>query len=500
MLGSPTRRLYRAQTLPRAAQPSLGQTLAYRLCKFCSPAVAADLTLLLTAASVAATALLSKALYYPLVLGSPADLADYVLIGLGVAAVYFLTARFVFHLDFEKLEQGLDSGAQSVKALLIAATLFLVAVFLTKTTEVHSRGWFVTWLVTASMTLMLLHVAAARLFEKAVRLPDSPYRQRIAVFGTADLATAFTAFTAHLADNGGSRTDLVHSTTLAPDADEASFRHEVAALLRYCRQNPVTELVVALPWADEERIMTAVQAFSALPVDVRLAPDRAGFALADSPYLAGTALPLVTVSTRPIRDWGKLLKELFDRAGAAFLLIALSPVFAAIAIAIKLESKGPVFFVQQRNGFNHRTFRMWKFRSMVADADKQSTAYRQATKNDPRITKVGAFIRRTSLDELPQLINVLKGEMSLVGPRPHPIALDDQYATLLDHYATRHAVLPGMTGWAQVNGYRGETDTDEKMAGRIAHDLHYIRNWTVGLDLWILALTVVRGFVNKNAY
>lgn len=437
--------------------------------------------------------MLSKALYYPLVLGSPADLADYVLIGLGVAAVYFLTARFVFHLDFEKLEQGLDSGAQSVKALLIAATLFLVAVFLTKTTEAHSRGWFVAWMISASLTLMLLHVAAARLFEKAVRLPDSPYRRRVAVFGTDRLATAFAA---HMADPGSSRAELVHRTGLPDDTDTATFRHEAASFIQYCRHHPVSEVVVALPWADEERIMTAVHAFSALPVDVRLAPDQAGFALARHQLLGGTALPLVTVSTRPIRDWGKLLKEAFDRIGAALLLAFLAPLFLVVAAAIKLESRGPVFFKQQRNGFNHRVFWMWKFRSMVPDAGP----YRQATKNDPRITRVGAILRKTSIDELPQLINVLRGEMSLVGPRPHPIALDDQYMSLIDQYASRHAVLPGITGWAQVNGYRGETDTPSKMAGRIAHDLNYIRHWSFGLDFWILGLTVIRGFVHKNAY
>ena len=143
---------------------------------------------------------------------------------------------------------------------------------------------------------------------------------------------------------------------------------------------------------------------------------------------------------------------------------------------------------------------MWKFRSMTHAPDLADGAYRQATKGDPRITRVGAFLRRTSIDELPQLINVLRGEMSLVGPRPHPVALDDRYMTLIDQYASRHAVLPGITGWAQVNGYRGETDTDSKMAGRIAHDMQYIRHWSFKLDFWILALTVIRGFVHKNAY
>ena len=489
--------LHQVKTAEPGADLPLRHSLAHRLCKLCSPTVAADLALLANAAVITALAVATQALYFGRFFPGRINLDDYALIGLAVGLTYFFTARFVLRLDFEAMTRGLDSGWVSAKALLIAATLFLLAVFLTKTTETHSRGWFVLWLVTSGLALTALHVVYARFFATALRLPDSPYRHRVAVFGTADLATAFAA---HLGDNGGSRTDLVHRTTLTPDADETAFRHEVEALLRYCRHNPVNEIVVALPGADDARIMTAVHAFTALPVDVRLAPDRAGYALADSPYLAGTSLPLLTVSTRPIRDWGKLLKELFDRLGAAFLLLVLSPVFLAIAAAIKLESKGPVFFKQQRNGFNHRTFLMWKFRSMAEDADKQATTYRQATKNDPRITRVGAVLRKTSLDELPQLINVVRGEMSLVGPRPHPIALDNQYMALIDHYASRHAVLPGMTGWAQVNGFRGETDTEEKMAGRIAHDLHYIRNWTPTLDIWILALTVIRGFVNKNAY
>ncbi len=473
------------------------RSLAYRLCKFCSPAVAADLTLVLTATTIAGTAVLTHWAYYPLVLETPAMPADYALIGLAVAAVYFLTARFVLHLDFEKLEQGLDSGSQSVKALLIAATLFLVAVFLTKTTAVHSRGWFVTWLLTASLALMLLHVGAARLFEKAVRLADSPYRRRVAVFGTHELVASFAG---HLSHRGNFRTSLIHSATVLPDIADAPFKTAIDQFVAYCRQNPVTEVVVALPGADEERVLQAVSTFASLPVDVRLAPDQAGFALARHQLLGGAALPLVTVSTRPIRDWGKLIKEAFDRIGAALLLAFLAPLFLVVAAAIKLDSKGPVFFKQQRNGFNHRTFEMWKFRSMVADAESPTGPFRQATKGDPRITRVGAFIRKTSIDELPQLINVLKGEMSLVGPRPHPIALDDQYMALIDQYASRHAVLPGITGWAQVNGYRGETDTPAKMAGRIAHDLNYIRNWSFSLDFWILGLTIIRGVVHKNAY
>jgi Undecaprenyl-phosphate glucose phosphotransferase len=318
----------------------------------------------------------------------------------------------------------------------------------------------------------------------------------VALFGTPALAAAFTAFLRRRRDL---RTSLVHTATVLPDVPEPAFQLAIGHFVAHCRRHQVSEVVVALPWADETRVLATVRAFAMLPVDVRLAPDQAGYALADHQLLAGSPLPLVTVSVRPIRDWGKLLKDLFDRIGAVLLLAFLAPLFAVVAIAIKLDSPGPVFFRQERNGFNHRTFRMWKFRSMTAGADAGG-GFRQATRDDPRVTRVGSILRRTSIDELPQLINVVKGEMSLVGPRPHPLALDDHYMAIIDQYATRHAVLPGITGWAQVNGYRGETDTADKMIGRVAHDLHYIRNWSFALDFWILALTVIRGFVHKNAY
>jgi Undecaprenyl-phosphate glucose phosphotransferase len=484
---------------PHVEAPFAPTSLAYRLCKLCSPAVAADLALLLNAATIVALAVISHAAYYSFVLQSGPMPADYAIIGFAVALVYLFTARFVFHLDFEALQQGLDSGSQSVKALLVAATIFLAAVFLAKTTDVHSRGWFVAWMIGAALALMLQHVAVAKLLERAVLLPGSPYRRRVALFGTPPLAAAFTTFLRRRRDG---RTSLVHSATVLPDVPEPAFERAVAHFVAFCRHHPVSEVVVALPWADETRILATVRAFAALPVDVRLAPDQAGYALAQHQLLAGSPLPLVTVSVRPIRDWGKLVKELFDRSAAILLLAFLAPLFVVVALAIKLDSPGPVFFRQERNGFNHRTFWMWKFRSMSAGADRPGPGggFRQATRDDPRVTRVGSIIRRTSIDELPQLINVVKGEMSLVGPRPHPVALDDHYMALIDQYASRHAVLPGITGWAQVNGYRGETDTESKMAGRIAHDLHYIRNWSFALDFWILLLTVIRGFVHKNAY
>lgn len=190
-----------------------------------------------------------------------------------------------------------------------------------------------------------------------------------------------------------------------------------------------------------------------------------------------------------------LLKGALDRSVALVSLVLLAPFFAVVALAIRIESRGPVFFRQPRGGQNGRAFYIFKFRSMAVDASIQ-----QATRNDPRVTRVGAFIRKTSIDELPQLINILRGDMSFVGPRPHAIAHDDAYASQVPEYSKRYLVKPGLTGWAQINRARGETETVDKMARRVHLDIEYIRNWTFWLDLRILVLTPLALITSDEAY
>ena len=192
------------------------------------------------------------------------------------------------------------------------------------------------------------------------------------------------------------------------------------------------------------------------------------------------------------------LKRLLDIVGAAALTVLLMPVFALVAIAIKLDSRGPVFFVQRRYGFNQHTFRILKFRSMTVAEDDRTL--RSATRHDPRVTRIGRILRRTSLDELPQLLNVLRGEMSLVGPRPHALAHNQHFERTIADYARRHNVKPGITGWAQIHGLRGEVVSDDIMRARVEHDLYYIDNWTLGLDLRILGNTVISPKAFANAY
>jgi exopolysaccharide biosynthesis polyprenyl glycosylphosphotransferase len=214
-------------------------------------------------------------------------------------------------------------------------------------------------------------------------------------------------------------------------------------------------------------------------------------------------MPVIDIFDKPIADWDVFVKAAFDKIVGALCLIALSPAMLAVAIAVKLDSRGPALFKQSRYGFNNEKIEVYKFRSMYVD-QLDVAARRLVTRNDPRVTRVGRFIRRTSLDELPQLFNVVfKGDLSLVGPRPHAMharAADHLYDDVVDGYFARHRVKPGITGWAQVNGWRGETDTPEKIQKRVEYDLDYIENWSLLRDIYILALTpfaLVRG---HNAY
>jgi Undecaprenyl-phosphate glucose phosphotransferase len=275
-----------------------------------------------------------------------------------------------------------------------------------------------------------------------------------------------------------------------------------AEALAFVRHQEIDCVIIALPLQAEARIMDLMHRVTEAPVDVYLALDAVGFHLPPPGNYALGGLPVFPVAEKPMKEWRAVVKSLEDKAVAAAALIVLAPLLAAVAVAIKLDSRGPILFRQPRCGFNERLFQVYKFRTMyVESADLLGD--RLVTRSDPRVTRLGSLLRRTSIDELPQLINVLLGQMSIVGPRPHPInakAANLRYSEVVARYAARHRVKPGITGWAQVNGWRGETDTCEKILKRVEHDLYYIEHWSIGLDLWIIAMTFVKGFHQKQAY
>ena len=277
---------------------------------------------------------------------------------------------------------------------------------------------------------------------------------------------------------------------------------KVHELVEFARQTRIDLLIVSLPITAESRLLQMLRTLWVLPLDIRLSAHTEKLRFRPRAYSYIGNVPFLDVFDKPITDWDHVAKTLFDYILGTLLLIAALPPMALVAIAIKLDSRGPVLFKQSRYGFNNEMIGVYKFRSMYAD-QTDATAKRLVTKHDPRVTRVGRFIRKTSLDELPQLFNVIKGELSLVGPRPHAVhakAKSQLYDQVVDGYFARHRVKPGITGWAQINGWRGETDTEEKIQRRVEHDLYYIENWSVLFDLYIVFVTPFRLISGENAY
>jgi Undecaprenyl-phosphate glucose phosphotransferase len=278
---------------------------------------------------------------------------------------------------------------------------------------------------------------------------------------------------------------------------------DIDDLVTYARHARLDLVLFALPVVAEARILGMLKKLAVLPVDIRLAAHTQKLRFRPRNYSFVSALPVFDMADKPIADWDVVLKWLFDKIVGSALLILLAPVMLAVAVAVKATSRGPALFRQNRYGFNNELIEVFKFRSMYAD-QADAAAQKLVTRDDPRVTPVGRFIRKTSLDELPQLFNVVfKGDLSIVGPRPHAVhakAADRLYDQVVDGYFARHRVKPGITGWAQVNGWRGETDTQEKIQQRVAYDLEYIENWSLWFDLRILLRTPFALLRAENAY
>ncbi|CAB3732732.1 undecaprenyl-phosphate glucose phosphotransferase [Paraburkholderia rhynchosiae] len=375
-----------------------------------------------------------------------------------------------------------------------------VLLFIGKPAEI-SNPWLYRWaLITAALLLGARIVAYAGL--RRLRLLGVDPR-RVAIIGTGvhfhetiDLIDANNC-------GGFAVADVVMLKGVAryPSAEASqSDKQELAGLLPLISAGEVEEVWIVLPVSSDAVVIRCIETLKHTLVKIRLLPDvRAlGLQSACGP-LDLMGLSALSVSAPHSASSVLTGKDVFDRLFAACALTALLPVFAAIAVAIKMSSPGSIFFRQRRKGLNGRPFTIYKFRSMRVHAHGGGKL-QQATRNDSRVTPVGRFLRRTSLDELPQFINVLRGEMSVVGPRPHALEHDDLYAPLIDGYIDRYRAKPGITGWAQINGHRGETDRLEKMAARVEHDLYYLRNWSFWLDMRIVVTTLFHGFTGSQAY
>jgi Undecaprenyl-phosphate glucose phosphotransferase len=444
--------------------------------------------------------------------------------GLGFLIAYFYVAEFFRQYAATLALTGLASitvfqalGLYSIQAfstahrqlprLLMGWTatvgLLLAAVFFLKLAPEFSRAWLALWLVGGALALLAYRAGVAALTRQG--LAKGHLTRRAIVYGMGPASESL------LKSLDADPHSDIRICGVFDDRGVARAGRSVAgypnlgnleALTHYCRRAHIDMLVVALPLCAEKRVLELVKKLWVLPIDIRLAGHASTLRLRPRAYSFAGAVPLIDLIDKPIGDWDVILKWLFDKGVAAAALLALAPLMTLLALAIKLDSRGPVLFRQKRYGFNNELIEVLKFRSMYID-QTDANASKLVTKGDPRVTRVGRLIRKTSLDELPQLINVLKGELSLVGPRPHALqakAADRLYHEVVDGYFARHRVKPGITGWAQINGWRGETDTSEKIQRRVEHDLYYIDNWSVFLDLYILLKTPFALLRGENAY
>ncbi|MGF1474612.1 MAG: undecaprenyl-phosphate glucose phosphotransferase [Geminicoccaceae bacterium] len=387
-------------------------------------------------------------------------------------------------------------------AFAISAALLLAAAFLTKTTDAFARGWVLLWGIGGLLALVSVRGALAVALQRIQPTTRSGWlRRNIAIVGPEyeceQLLKRLSA-----TDNR-----YFHFVGLFNDEESRDRAGPAKAgtiddLCELARNLAIDKIFVAIPWTNEGAILNAYQKLQCLPVDIRLPLPQLNSRFQSRRVSYLNNLAFVNLADRPLGEWGCLLKLAEDRLAAVLALTLFAPVMLVIALIIKWDSPGPVQFRQPRYGFNNKLINVLKFRTMhVASCDTRAS--RLTARNDPRVTKIGNFLRRTSLDELPQLWNVLRGEMSMVGPRPHPVeakAADRYYHDIVSDYAARHKVKPGITGWAQINGWRGPTETEEQLRRRVEHDLYYLNNWSLALDLKIMLMTIYRGFVDKNAF
>lgn len=424
----------------------------------------------------------------------------FVAIGALVAFLYLLP--FAFRGEF-RVDRFLDNRPPITRLIMTWSYAFValaIVAFLTKTTATFSRGWLLLFYASGVGAMPVLEIGLRRMVGSALA-GGRISRRRLMLIGLPEEIQRFT-----LAATANQSTAEVASVVAIPASVIAAVGASTEPLLSdildraavSARAHEIDCIVLLTDLNNVAFVDHCVAAFSMLPVSIhldagRLAERFNGISIGRIGPVAALAL-----TEAPLGPLQTLAKRSFDFVVAGCALLGLWIAFTAIAILIKLDSPGPVFFRQRRLGFNQREFLIYKFRSMSVMDDGANIS--QAQHNDPRVTRVGQYLRRYNLDELPQLINVLRGEMSLVGPRPHAVAHDRLFEKRIGRYPRRLNVKPGITGWAQVHGFRGETDTDAKMQARVEYDLYYIDNWSLWLDIYIMGLTVVSPAAYRNAH
>jgi len=414
---------------------------------------------------------------------------------------FFISSQILDHIDIlspwssfhlTRLVRGIVVGWAIVAAIL----LFLG--YATQLTDQFEQRVILTWFLATPLALLAGTKVARVLVRRAV-VSGAIARSAIVV-GANELGIELgqrlrrdfysgVSMRGYFDDRGGDRLRALADGELLGKVKDAP---------EYVKRNSIDCVYIALPIAAQPRIIELINALRDSTASVYFVPHLFVFDLIQARVDAVSGIPVVAVCETPLFGVNAVLKRAFDLSMSLVILALIWPLLLAIATAVKLSSAGPVLFKQRRYGLNGEEIMVYKFRTMTVMEDGAKVV--QATKGDQRITPLGGFLRRTSLDELPQFLNVVSGCMSIVGPRPHAVAHNEQYRTLIDGYMIRHKVKPGITGWAQINGFRGETETVDKMKKRVEYDLDYLRNWSISLDLWIMVKTVLLVWKDRNAY
>ena len=384
--------------------------------------------------------------------------------------------------------------------LTVVVALIVIGVAFKANLE-YSRQWFFLWAALSLVLILFFRI----LLGQVLRILRARGRNQkwIVVIGAGQLGRSVARKIKEANWTGLSVAYFLDDAEhcLNTLVDEIPVRGNVSQIIDLIGDNNprIDEVWIALPLRAENRVKDVLHSLRHSTITIRFIPDIFSFRLLNHSVTEIAGIPILDLNATPMVGMNRLVKAIEDRILGLLILILISPLLAIIAIGVKLSSPGPVIFKQKRHGWDGKTINVYKFRTMYIHTEHDGKIV-QACKNDQRITKFGTFLRQTSLDELPQFFNVLQGKMSIVGPRPHALAHNEEYKDQIDAYMQRHKVKPGITGWAQINGCRGETDTLEKMKKRVEYDHYYIENWSLWFDLKIIFLTMSRGFIHQNAY
>ncbi|MEL6203411.1 MAG: undecaprenyl-phosphate glucose phosphotransferase [Pseudomonadota bacterium] len=417
--------------------------------------------------------------------------------------LYMVFAEILDAFTIRAIRNTMQTLPRIAFALMGVFSALALTAFFMKVSEDYSRVWFGSWFLGSIGVLALIRMIVNMRVRKWAR--NGTIERRAVIVGGGEPAEKLIRALERQPDN-----DIRICGVFDDRNDDRSppivagypKLGNIEQLMEFTRRARIGMLIVSLPLNAEDRVLRMLKKLWVLPVDIRLSAHAHRLRFRPRSYSYVGSVPMFDIFDRPIRDWDSVAKRAFDVFFSIFFIVLLSPIMLATALAVKLTSKGPVIFVQKRHGFNNEIINVYKFRSMYVD-QQDKTAKNAVTKNDPRVTPVGRFIRKTSIDEFPQFFNALFGDLSLVGPRPHAMhaqTRDKLYGEVVDGYFARHRVKPGVTGWAQINGWRGEIDADEKIKKRTEFDLYYIENWSLLLDLKILFLTPIRLLNTENAY